>query len=502
MRVVFHDYIYYIVFCALTGLLTLTACTQQPTNVADSDALPAVFPDYVGVTIPVGIAPMNFSMSDDAYTRMDVEVRGSRSGSMHVNGSYADFDIDEWHQLLEANRGGTLSFTVCALKDGQWTRFKTFKMKVSTAPLGEWGVTYRRIAPGYSIYGQMGIYQRDLSTFSEQPLIESSQSPGMCVNCHTANRASNERYVFHVRGEHGATVICKDDNDELLKAQNDQLGGSMVYPYWHPGGRYCAFSTNKTAQMFHTANNKRIEVYDTASDVFVYDTEKHQILNDSLIMKEQWAENTPAFSPDGKWLYFTTALRQDYPHEYDKERYSLCRVAFNEATGRLGTAVDTLVNARLTGKSVTWPRPSYDGRYVMYTQADYGYFSIWHPESDLWILDLTTGESHPLDDANSRRADSFHNWTTNSQWFLFTSRRHDGLYSHLYFACMKADGKATKPFLLPQRNPKRYYRESLFSFNTPDFVADPVKPHARKMGKLIEDKQRLETQLIQMEKGR
>ena len=67
---------------------------------------------------------------------------------------------------------------------------------------------------------------------------------------------------------------------------------------------------------------------------------------------------------------------------------------------------------------------------------------------------------------------------------------------------MKADGKATKPFLLPQRNPKRYYRESLFSFNTPDFVADPVKPHARKMGKLIEDKQRLETQLIQMEKGR
>ena len=89
---------------------------------------------------------------------------------MHVNGSYADFDIDEWHQLLEANRGGTLSFTVCAQKDGQWTRFKTFKMKVSTAPLGEWGVTYRRIAPGYSIYGQMGIYQRDLSTFSEQPL--------------------------------------------------------------------------------------------------------------------------------------------------------------------------------------------------------------------------------------------------------------------------------------------------------------------------------------------
>jgi Tol biopolymer transport system component len=308
--------------------------------------------------------------------------------------------------------------------------------------------------------------------------------------------------VFHARGEHGATIIHRDGKEVLLKAKNEVLGGSMVYPYWHPGGRYCVFSTNKTSQMFHMASNKRIEVYDSSSDVFVYDTQTNQTLSDTLIMKKYWAENCPVFSPDGKWLYFITAKRQVYPTDYDKERYSLCRVSFDAATGRIGEQVDTLISADRIGKSVTWPRPSYDGKYIMYTQVDYGYFSIWHPESDLWILDLTTGESHPLDDANSRRADSFHNWTTNSQWFLFTSRRHDGLYSHLYFACMKADGKATKPFLLPQRNPKRYYRESLFSFNTPDFVAEPVKPHARKMGKLIENKQRLETQLIQMEKGR
>ncbi|MBQ1666409.1 MAG: hypothetical protein II063_00340, partial [Prevotella sp.] len=73
----------------------------------------------------------------------------------------------------------------------------------------------------------------------------------------------------------------------------------MVYPYWHPNKRYCAFSTNKTSQMFHTANNKRIEVYDSSSDVFVYDTETHEVLRDTLIMKKYWAENCPAFSPDG-----------------------------------------------------------------------------------------------------------------------------------------------------------------------------------------------------------
>ena len=474
-------------------LVVMAACSSRPVNVTDADALPAIYPDYVDVTIPEDIAPMNFGMADDAYTRMDVEVRGSQSGSMHVNGSYADFDIDSWHQLLKDNRGGKLTFTVCARKDGQWTRFRTFQMSVSATALDEWGITYRRVAPGYVIYGKMGIYQRQLSSFAEQPLIESSQSPGMCVNCHTANRTSHQQYVYHVRGEHGATVVHQNGNDELLQARNELLGGSMVYPYWHPDGRYCAFSTNKTAQMFHTADNKRIEVYDDDSDVFVYDTQKHLILNDSVTMRKAWAENTPAFSADGKWLYFTTALRQHYPDDYKEQRYSLCRIAFDASTGRLGTSVDTLVNARLTGHSATWPRPSYDGHYVMYTRADYGYFTVWHPESDLWLYDVQSGQTFALDDVNSRRADSFHNWSLNSRWFLFASRRDDGLYSRVYIAGISPGGRATKPFLLPQRNPKRYYRQSLFSFNTPDFVAEPVQPHPQKMQQLIESRQRIKT---------
>ena len=44
------------------------------------------------------------------------------------------------------------------------------------------------------------------------------------------------------------------------------------------------------------------------------------------------------------------------------------------------------------GKSLTWPRPSYDGKYLLFTLMDYGYFSIWHEESDQWLLDLQTGE--------------------------------------------------------------------------------------------------------------
>ena len=456
-------------------VIIFAGCTSQPQNIQESKELPKIYPDYIGVTIPIGIAPLDFAMADDSVTTVDVFVKGKGATSLHANGRYADFTIDEWHQLLKENKGGQLTVSVCAEKDGRWTRFSDFTIFVSQEPLSEWGITYRRIPPSYEIYSHMGIFQRDLSTFDETPLLENRQMIGTCLNCHTANRTNPDQYVFHARGDHGATIIHRNGNEELLQSRNDSLGGAMVYPYWHPGGRYCAFSTNKTSQMFHTANPlKRIEVYDSQSDVFVYDTETRTILRDTLIMKKYWAENTPAFSPDGKWLFFTTAKRQLYPTDYDQEKYSLCRVSFNEETGHIGTKVDTLINTLSTGKSVSWPRPSYDGRFLMYTQADYGYFTIWHPEADLWLLDLESGLTRPISEVNSHRAESLHSWSTNSRWFLFTSRRDDGLYSRVYLSYINNQGTATKPFLLPQRDPKQFYRRLMYSYNTPDFTSKPV----------------------------
>ena len=488
------QYILHILLSVLLVVIFL-GCHSYPTDVRQVHQVPAIWPDYTNVTIPVGIAPLNFSMADDAFEAMDVEVKGSKTGRLHVNGDYADFDIDDWHQLLEANKGGQLTVTVCAEKEGQWMQYRGFQIFVSTEELDAWGITYRRIPPSYEIYSKMGLYQRCLSDFEETALFENSQTPGLCVNCHTANRTNPDQHVWHVRGMHGATVVSMNGKVELLQAKNESLGGSMVYPYWHPGGRYCAFSTNMTSQMFHTAGKKRIEVYDNSSDVFVYDTQTHTILKDTLTMKLLWAENTPAFSPDGKWLYYTAAQRQVYPTDFDQEKYSLCRISFDAETGKLGQQADTLIQTAITGKSVTWPRPSYDGRYVMYTQADYGYFTIWHPESDLMLLDLNSGETRAIDEVNSKRAESFHNWDAKSRWFLFTSRRDDGLYTRIYFASVDDQGRATKPFLLPQRNPKMYYTYSLYSFNTPDFTSCPVSIDNRRLGVLIESDERVATKV-------
>ncbi|MDD6853804.1 MAG: hypothetical protein PUD58_05790 [Prevotella sp.] len=483
------------IYVYMMAAMMLASCTEKPENVTKVDKLPAIFPDYSGVTIPDGIAPMNFNVTGDDYDCVDVTVKGSKGGEVHSNGDYAKFDLDEWHSLTRQNKGGTLTFTVCVEKDGKWTQYKDFTMIVSPYAIGDWGLTYRRIAPGYEVYGHMGIYQRDLSTFDETPIFDNLAAPGACVNCHTPNRTNPDQYTFHVRGEHGATVVHRDGKEELLKAKNDSIHGSMVYPYWHPSGKYCAYSTNNTHQSFHSVRSERIEVFDQSSDVFVYEPSTHQLILDSLLMTKDHYETYPAFSPDGRTLYFCSSTAEPIPSNYKDIKYNICKIAFNPDNGTFGTRVDTIFNARKMGKSATHPRPSYDGRYLMFTMSDYGCFPIWHKEADNWLLDLRTGKAQPMTAANSDNTDSWHNWSTNSHWFVFTSRRGDGLYTRLYIASVDDKGNVSKPFLLPQENPLDYYDKLLDSYNTPDFTTKPVKLDEREMGRLIGSDNRTATKV-------
>ena len=481
----------------ISALLLLWSCSSVPDNPIKVNSLPTLSPDYVGVTIPVGIAPLNFYIDNDSIDLLDVIIRSSRGEELTSHGEYADFDIDEWHAMISNHIDDSLQVTVRALKDGQWIEYMPFPIYISSDSIGEWGVTYRLIPPGYETYGLMGLYQRDLSNFDEKPIIENKHVDGDCMNCHTTNRTDPDYFTFHIRGEHGATVIGYDGQTDILAPRNQELGGSMVYPFWHPSGKYIAYSTNQTHQNFHQLKDRRVEVYDDKSDIIIYNPVSQQILLDSIVATQEHLENYPVFSPDGKWLYFCSANRVDTIwKQYKDVKYNICRISFDPESGQLGTQVDTIINARKLGKSANMPRLSYDGRFMLYTISDYGCFPIWHPEADLWMMNIETGETYPLDEANSGDAESFHNWSLNSRWILFTSRRDDSLYTQLYFAHIDKDGKASKPFRLPQKNPKEYDIESVNSFNTPDFAKSPIDLTKREIYQRLKNQERRRTTLI------
>ena len=456
--------------CLVVAALAL-ACSPRERNAVPAGVLPPVYPDYVGVTVPAGIAPLDFTL--EGADALEVLLTAPDGTQLRNRGKESTcFPQKRWAALLEKSVGDSLRVSVSGLYNGAWKRFDPFGIYVSPDPI-DYGLTYRLLEPGYEVYSHMGIYERELGSFRERALLENTQFDG-CVNCHASRQANPDDYTLHIRGAHGATLLQLDGELQAFNTKTDSTLGFCVYPYWHPSGRYIAYSTNSTRQGFHVQEDKLIEVFDLDSDIQVYDVKNNQVITAPQVKQTGVWESFPVFSPDGKTLYYTAALQVEIPGELPQSRYSLMKVSFNPETGDIGTDVEMLLDANALQKSVCFPRPSYDGKYLMYTLCDYGTFPIWHHESDLWLLDLATGESRPLAEVNSADTDSFHNWSSNSRWFVFSSRRGDGLFTRLYLAHFDENGVAGKPFLLPQRNPRAYYQDLFLSYNVPEFVTGPV----------------------------
>ena len=467
----------------------LLSCSSRPDNPTLVSQLPAIYPDYIGVTIPADIAPLNFNFSDEAIDRMDVIVKGDKGGELHVNGEWADFDINEWHALTEQNQGGKLTVSVCTEKDGQWTQYKDFDIFVSETRLDDWGLTYRRIKPGYEVGGDIGIYQRELSSFDEYAIITETVVPGRCFNCHTANRTNPNRLTMQMRGEGGGTMIQKDGHQMWVETKTDSTKAAGSYSYWHPQGDYVALAVNSVHQAFFTGTGQRIEVYHTFSNVEVLDTRTNELILSPLLQTDD-LEIFPAFSHDGNWLYYSTSKSCRVPAEYEKVKCSLCRIAFDAEKGVFGETVDTLLNGPATDKSYVLARPSYDGRWLMYCASSRGNFPVSQNDADLWLMDLKTGESRELKELNTPQSESYHNWSENSRWFVFSSKREDGMYTKLYLATIDEQGRVSKPFLLPQRHPRLFYREMMDAYNCPDFTKTKVELDAHEAYRQVFDNRR------------
>lgn len=276
-----------------------------------------------------------------------------------------------------------------------------------------------------------------------------------------------------MRKNFAGTFLINGDRVEKLNTKTPQTISPLVYPSWHPSGNFVASSVNETKQMFHSTDPNRIEVFDYKSDVVVYDVDKHEIFTSPLLFSESAFETFPTFSPDGETLYFCSADSMTMPDDYDKVKYSLCSISFDAKTRKFGNKVDTLYHARKNGKSISFPRVSPDGRYLMFTLFDYGNFSIWHREADLYLMDLTNNSLIALNNLNSDETESYHSWSSNSRWVVFSSRRIDGLYTHPFFAHIDEKGKASKPFILPQEQVD-FYMQFMKSFNIPEFVKGEI----------------------------
>ncbi len=208
--------------------------------------------------------------------------------------------------------------------------------------------------------------------------------------------------------------------------------------------------------------------------MLVYNIETGEVLTDPRFLTAEIMESFPSWSPDGDWLYYVAADVKKLPDDVKDLHYHLLRVPFDSETGTFGAVIDTLYNAHERGGSISHPRVSPDGKYLLYTWAGYGTFPIWHRDADLRMMDLQTMEDVNISVLNADFADSYHSWSSNGRWVMFGSRRLDGRHTRVYIGYFDEDGRVHKPFLLPQENPHQN-RWRMQSYNVPEFMDGKIE---------------------------
>lgn len=469
-------------FAIIIVALALTACGNQiPTTYAESEESPAIYPDYTGVTVPINIAPLTFEpdgKSDGIVARLT-----AGDEEIICGGTKVQPDFDDWRRLTECAKGQAIKVEVYIQKDGQWTKFKPFDIYLSPDSIDPY-ISYRLIAPSYITYEELTINQRCLENYDEEVIYDNMlcQNPvdGQCVNCHNYQQYNPERMQFHARQYQGGTIIAYDRKIRKINMMSDSILSAGAYPAWHPWLPLIVYSTNKTMQTFHITNPDKIEVFDTESDLIAYDVERNEVTN---IEKEATEfEVFPTWAPDGKALYYCSAHFEyqdtvspglELIQRFKEVKYNIYRKRFDLETKTFGPR-ELVFRADTLDMSTTLPRVSPDGRYLMFTMGKYGVFHIWHKDADLYMLDLANGKVRCMDEINSPDVESYHSWSSNGRWVVFSSRRDDGNFTRPFIAHIDKNGHGGKPFELPCADPD-YHRQFMKSYNIPELMKGAVK---------------------------
>jgi hypothetical protein len=438
--------------------------------------LPRLFPDYIDITIPPNIAPLNFKILEPAQAYR-VEIRSTRGSSILLATKAPAVRIPQkaWANLLRSNAGEPLYCSISAQTNSAgWTQFGTVTNFIAREAIDGW-LGYRLLKPIYNYYTHLGIYQRNLETFEQRLIIQQDSYNDSCLNCHTPLNRSPETFAFHIRTDAGVNPMIL-----VVSNQPANVAKAMGYLAWHPSGRVLAFSANKLSLLLHTRAEAR-EVYDANSGLGIYRLDSNTFVFPPAIASAERNETWPAWSPDGRFLYFSSAAPQPV-EKLPLIRYDLMRARFDLESGEWGKP-EVVISAAEKGGSFGQPKISPDGRWLVVTACGDGSFPIFKSDSDLYVMDLASGEMR-RPEINSDQADTWHSWSGNSRWLVFSSKRIDQLLARPHFTYVDERGQFHKPFVLPQEDPS-FYGFCLDTFNVPEFMHGPVTVKPRALARTV-----------------
>jgi len=465
------------VFCVVIILLGLWIVFSSSEVMVEGTQIacePNISPDYSGLVIPYNIAPLNFRILEKGHA-FRVKIHSDNGPAIEIAGKTGRIRIPlrRWRAMLDANKGRELFVDVYVRNaENKWLQFQRIVNTIADEDIGR-TLVYRFMKPVYNGWKDMGIYQRDLTDFDVSLVMHGRSFGEGCLNCHSFVGNTSDTMTIGLRSAtYGSSTLLAQNGDV------HKIGAKWGYTAWHPSGRLAVYSINKVRQFFHAGGMEVRDVVDLDSALACYHLDSEKVTCPEDLADKNRLETYPTWSPDGRYLYFCSApiLWRDRdtvpPENYDKLKYDLRRIAYDVETDQWGKA-ETVLSADETGLSILLPRISPDGRFLLFCMCRYGCFPIYQPTSDLYFMDLATGDYRKLA-GNSSYSESWHSWSGNSRWIAFSSKRQGGALTRTYLSYVDKTGQVHKPFVLPQKDPE-YYDSLVETFSVPELIEGRVK---------------------------
>jgi Flp pilus assembly protein TadD len=330
----------------------------------------------------------------------------------------------------------------------------------------------------------------------DQPPIVLEDLP-VCGNCHSfSNDGSVLGLDVDYGNDKGAYAILPVSeqmvlNDEKIITWNDYKAGDGEATFGllskvSPDGRYVISTVKDRAVFVATPDIWFSQLFFPIKGILVvYDTETGTFKPLPGADDPEYVQSNPTWSPDGKWVVFarTKEYRKDsianatsvllsekdvpeFVEDKQPFKFDLYRVPFND--GRGGKA-EPIAGASHNGKSNYFAKFSPDGKWIVFCKAEN--YMLLMPDSELYIIPAEGGEARRLR-ANTPRMNSWHSWSSNGRWLVFSSKANTA-YTQLFLTHIDEDGQSTPPVVLER------FTGTDRAANIPEFVPLPADAIAK-----------------------